>query len=95
MFQFFETRGGVAELGRATRTARAKASPEIGIQDQAQEGLGQRGGVARWDQAPAIVLDDLQRTAGCGGDDDNQWQGETIPLGSIFSTTSPLGVRSA
>ncbi|MCB0858703.1 MAG: ABC transporter substrate-binding protein [Solirubrobacterales bacterium] len=25
--------------------------------------------------------------AGCGGDDDNQWQGETIPLGSIFSTT--------
>lgn len=56
-------------MGRPTRTARAKASPEIGIQDQAQEGLGQRGGVARWDQAPAIVLDDLQRTAGCGGDD--------------------------
>jgi branched-chain amino acid transport system substrate-binding protein len=25
--------------------------------------------------------------AGCGGDDDNQWKGETIPLGSIFSTT--------
>ncbi len=25
--------------------------------------------------------------AGCGGDDDNQWKGETIQFGSLFSTT--------
>lgn len=37
--------------------------------------------------AAVLLLATTFAVAACGGDDDNQWQGETIPIGSIFSTT--------
>lgn len=37
--------------------------------------------------AAGLAITAALTVAGCGGDDENQWQNETIALGSLFSTT--------